>query len=162
MNSIKLTRVDNRYIHGQVNARMVREYKISCVLLISDQVASDPTMSQIYKSIAIGYRVEIMGINQAAQAWSTGAYENDNVMLLWGNIDDAYETYRAGLKFPFLIIGNAPSAIGRKQVDKTCFIDETDADELRALATAGVDVYFQAMSDTPKTTLPEALAKTGF
>lgn len=162
MSNVKLTRVDNRYIHGQVNARLVREFKISRVLLISDTVAKDVFMSQLYKSIAIGYKVDILSVHKAVEAWNSGVYAGENIMLLWGNIKDAYDTFEAGLKYEALTLGNIPAAAGKLQVDKTCYIDETEADQLKSLAASGVDVYFQAMPDTQKTTLNEALQKTGF
>ena len=162
MSNIKVTRVDNRYIHGQVNARLVREYRISRVLLISDEVAKDMFMSQLYKSIAIGYKVDILSVQKAVEAWNSGVYAGENVMLLWGNIKSAYETFEAGLKYEVLTLGNIPADAGKVQVDKTCYINATEADQLKALNAGGVEVVFQAMPDTQKTTLSEALAKTGF
>ena len=45
MNNLRITRVDNRYIHGQVSARLVRELNISKIVLISDIYALDPFMT---------------------------------------------------------------------------------------------------------------------
>lgn len=162
MSNIKLSRVDNRYIHGQVNARLVREFSITKVLMISDATAKDPFMSQLYKSIAIGYTVDILGVADAVEAWNSGVYANDNVMLLWGNIKDAYDTYQAGIQYPFIALANIPGDIGRVQVNGACYINETEADQLKSMAEDGVDVYFQAMPDLPKITLNEALEITKF
>lgn len=157
MSNIKLARVDNRYIHGQVNARLVREFNISKVLLISDMCAADPFMSQLYKSIAIGYSVDIMGVADAVEAWKSGVYANEKIMLLWGNIQEAYDTYEAGLVYDFVALANMPGDVGKVQVNGTCYINETEADQLKSLSENGVDVYFQAMPDLPKVTLKEAL-----
>ena len=119
MSNVKVTRVDNRYIHGQVNARLVREFQISRVLLISDAVANDLFMSQLYKSIAIGYQVDILNVQKAVEVWNSGAYAGENIMLLWGNIKDAYDTFEAGLKYETLTLGNIPADAGKLQVDKT-------------------------------------------
>lgn len=155
-----MARVDNRYIHGQVNARLVREFNISKVVMISDMYAKDPFMSSLYKSIAIGYTVDILTIQEAVDAWNSGVYNCDNVMLLWGNVKDAYETYEAGLKYEFLALANMPGDIGKVQVNVSCYINEKEADQLRSLDGNGVEIYFQAMPDMPKTTLKEALEIT--
>ncbi|HUM84469.1 MAG TPA: PTS sugar transporter subunit IIB [Lachnospiraceae bacterium] len=162
MGNIKVTRVDNRYIHGQVNARLVREYRITRVLLISDAVKKDLFMTQLYKSIAIGYQVDILGLKEASDAYNSGKYAKDNIMLLWGNVPDAFETFQDGLKYSELVLGNMPADSGKKQVDKTCYMNKEEAEKLKMLEAAGVDVYFQAMPDTQKTTLKDALHKTGF
>lgn len=162
MSNVKVSRVDNRYIHGQVNARLVREFSISKVVMISDMYAKDPFMSQLYKSIAIGYSVDILTIQQAVEAWNSGVYQCESVMLLWGNIKDAYETYRAGLKYEFVSLANIPGDVGRVQVSPTCFINEVEADQLNSLEADGVEVFFQAMPDFPKVTLKEAQEKLQF
>ncbi|EOH95560.1 PTS system mannose/fructose/N-acetylgalactosamine-transporter subunit IIB [Enterococcus pallens] len=160
MSNIKLSRVDNRYIHGQVNARLIKEYNITKVLMISDINAKDPFMSTLYKSVAIGYTVDILGIEDAVEAWNSGVYQTENMMLLWGNIKDAYDTLQAGLKFDFIALANIPGEVGAVQVNASCYISEKEADYLRSMNDEGVEIYFQAMPSLPKTTLEKALQIT--
>lgn len=162
MDNIKLVRVDNRYIHGQVNARLVREFNISKVVMIADIYAKDPFMSSLYQSIAIGYSVDVLTIKDAVEAWNSGIYKGENVMLLWGNIKDAYETYKAGLKFDFMALANIPGDVGKVQVSPSCYINEKDAEYLKCMAEEGMDIYFQAMPDLPKVTLKDALTAGKF
>lgn len=161
MTNVRLSRVDNRYIHGQVSARLVREFEISKILLISDAYAADPFMSELYKTMAIGFSVDVMGIAEAAKNFNEGKFANEkSLMLLWGTIEDASATFNAGLKFNFISLANIPGENGRVKVNNSCYINQSEAIKLKELAKSGVDVYFQAMTDLPKTSLEEALSVT--
>ncbi len=163
MADTKIARIDNRYIHGQVAARMTREYNISNIVLIDDMYASNDMMKQIFLlAVVPGVSIDVVSVNDAIANLNAGKYEGERNMLIWGNVDTAYRTYQAGWKFDELNIGNLAGGIGRKQVDKSCYIDEKDANQLKELADLGVETVFQAMSDLPKTTLKEALSITGF
>ena len=161
MVNLKVSRVDNRYIHGQVSARLVREFNISKILLISDAYAVDPFMSELYKTMAIGFTVEVRSISDAAAAWKSGEFENEPaLMLLWGTVADAFASFEAGISFNFISLANIPGDGGRVKVNNSCYINAKEADLLKKLNKSGVDVYFQAMTDLPKTTLDQALKIT--
>lgn len=161
MNNIKLVRVDNRFIHGQVSARLVREFNISKILLINDSLAQDPFMSEVYQTMAIGFTVDVLSIQDAATKWKAGEFSQEPaVMLLWGNINDAAATFEAGLTFNFIALANIPGESGKSAVNNSCYINADESAKLRTLSAEGVDVYFQAMTDMPKTTLEEALKIT--
>ena len=160
-NNIKVARIDNRYVHGQVAARMIREFGITKVLVISDLYAKDMFMSQLMKTMAFsGATIEVLSIADTVKQWNDGIFSKDNVMLLWGNVADAHNTYQAGLKFEFLNVGNLPGGPQKIRVDKSNYIDAKDASMLKALSGLGVDVYFQNMPGMAKTTLEEALKIT--
>lgn len=162
MSNVKLARVDNRYIHGQVSARLVREFNISKIVLISDAYAEDPFMSELYKTMAIGFTVEVLSVAEASSAWKSGAFESESaLMLLWGTVADAIASYKAGITFAFIALANIPGENGRVKVNNSCYINSEEAQSLKELQASGVDVYFQAMTDLPKTSLTEALNLTG-
>ena len=159
--NIKVARVDNRYIHGQVAARLIREFSITKVLVINDLYAKDMFMSQLMKTMSFsGAVIEVLSIADAADQWNRGLFENDNVMLVWGDVDSAYNTYYTGLKYDSLNIGNLPGGPGRVKVDKSNYISAQDAEQLKDLDNSGVSVYFQAMPDLSRVDLPEALVIT--
>ena len=120
-------------------------------------------MSQLMKTMSFsGATIEVLSIEDTIRQWNGGVFQKDNVMLLWGNVKDAYTTYQAGLKFAFLNLGNLPGGPGRVRVDKSNYIDATDAELLKKLASEHVDVYFQNMPNLEKTTLQQALKITNF
>lgn len=161
-NNIKVARIDNRYVHGQVAARLIREFAITKVLVVSDLYAKDIFMSQLMKTMAFsGSTIDVLSVSDAVKLYNSGTYANDNIMLLWGDVKSAHQTYTTGLKFDEMNIGNLPGGVNRKRVDKSNYIDAEDAALLRELAAQGVNIYFQNMPDLPKTSLPDALALTG-
>lgn len=162
MGNIKVARIDNRYVHGQVAARLIREFAITKVLVVSDLYAKDLFMSQLMKTMSFsGATIEVLTVADAEKLYNGGTFANDNVMLLWGDVKSAYQTYEAGLKFEEMNVGNLPGGPNRKRVDKSNYIDANDAAMLKELASKGVNIYFQNMPDLPSTTLPDALKLTG-
>lgn len=161
--NIKVARIDNRYVHGQVAARLIREFAITKVLVISDLYAKDAFMSQLMKTMSFsGATIDVLTIADTVKRYLGGEYEGENVLLLWGDVKSAYATWNEGLPFPFLNVGNLPGGMGKKKVDKSNYIDAKDAQMLKELSDKGVDIYFQNMPSLPKTTLAEALKITGF
>lgn len=159
--NIKVARVDNRYVHGQVAARLIREFGITKVLVISDLYAKDVFMSQLMKTMSFsGADIEVLSVADTVAQWGEGRFEKENVMLLWGDVASAHASYQAGLEFGFLNIGNLPGGPGRVKVDKSNYISAKDAEMLRELSARGVDIYFQAMPGMPKVTLEDALKIT--
>lgn len=158
MNNLRITRVDNRYIHGQVSARLVRELNISKIVLISDIYALDPFMTELYQTMAIGFTVDVLSISEAIQKQKTGAWDAEPaVMFLFGTVDDANAAFRAGLKFFELMLANIPGGPGRVKINNSCYINAQEAQKLNELAKEGVAIYFQALTDMPKIALNEAL-----
>ncbi len=161
MSNIKAARIDNRYVHGQVVARLVREFNITRVLVISDLYAKDLFMSQLMKTMSFsGAVIDVLSVADTVSQWNEGKFEKDNVMLIWGDVQSAYSTYKSGLKYEILNIGNLPGGPGRVKVDRSNYINAEDAEYLKKLAANGVDVYFQSMMDMPRTNLDEALKIT--
>ena len=162
MADVRIARIDNRYIHGQVAARITKEFNISKIVLVDDVYAKNEMMKKIFLLAVIpGTTIDIVTVEDAVANMKAGKYERERTMLIWGNVDTAFRTYQAGWTFSELNIGNLGGGPGRKQVDKSCYIDEKDAEQLKELAQDGVEVVFQAMTDLPKTTLKEALKNTG-
>ena len=160
-NNIKLARVDNRYIHGQVSARLVRELGITKILLISDACAADPLMSELYKLMAVDFGVDVLSIQDAADKWREGAFNSEPaLLLLWGNIGDAVKSYQMGMKYAELALANIPGNGNNIRVNNSCYITGDEAGELKKLSADGVEVYFQATTDIPKVSLDEALKIT--
>lgn len=161
MNNIKLARVDNRYIHGQVSARLVRELGITKILLISDACAADPLMSELYELMAVDFGVDVLSLADAAEKCQAGAYDDEAaLLLLWGNIADAVKSYEMGIHYGQLALANIPGNGNNVRVNNSCYINAEEAEQLKNLEKDGVEVYFQATTDIPKVSLADALKIT--
>ncbi len=156
--AISFVRVDCRYVHGQVGARLVREFNIKRIALVSDVIAKDPFMTQLYTSAGInGASIKVFSVEKAAKTYQDGGFDGANVMLLFGDVATAYRAYQAGIPYEMLDIGNAKGGANKLRIDQTTYITREEGEMLRQLGEKGVDVYFQAMPNSVKTTLESAL-----
>ena len=160
--AIAFVRVDCRYVHGQVGARLVREFGIHKIALVSDVIAKDAFMVQLYTAAGInGADIVVYTVEKALEAYQNGEFNKQNVMLLFGDIDTAKRTYDAGVHFNSLNIGNAKGGTDKLRVDQTTYISLEEGKELLQLHKNGVDIYFQAMPNATKTSLEKALTTIG-
>ena len=62
---VKLVRIDDRLIHGQVCSTWIGDYGIEQVLIINDKVSKDPVQKSVVGLAApAGVRVLVFGVDQ--------------------------------------------------------------------------------------------------
>ena len=77
-------------------------------------------------------------------------------------VDTAQEltnAINAGLALPEIQIGGLGGGPGRKAVNNAITLDRKDADQLLAIESKGINVYFQTTPDYPSETLQNAVKK---
>ena len=135
------TRIDDRYVHGQVGARIVKQFDVQKICIIDDQIAADDFMKNIYifSGNACGAAVEIYSVKEAKEAFDSEKFKNVRYLLLFGNIDTAYRALMAGIRYPELDVASIKLKRGetKKQATNYVYIDEEDARKLREIVAQG-------------------------
>ena len=128
--SIALTRVDFRLIHGQVITRWLKQCDIN----------------------------EIVTVDTVA-AQENGEFERNRILVLLKSVQELTNAINAGLALPEIQIGGLGGGPGRKAVNNAITLDRKDADQLLAIESKGINVYFQTTPDYPSETLQNAVKK---
>lgn len=160
-------RVDDRYVHGQVGARIVKQFNASKICIIDDQIATDEFMKGIYvfSGDACGASVEIYSVREAKIAFDEGKFNSSRYLLLFGNIDTAYRAMLTGIVYPELDVASIKLKKGeiKKQATNYVYIDEEDARKLREIISHGCNAYFQLMPATDrKISIEEGIKNAGY
>ncbi|MEG0409295.1 MAG: PTS sugar transporter subunit IIB [Bacilli bacterium] len=88
---IKLLRVDDKLLHGQVAFSWVRNLKIHTILIADDRVAFDEFSKMILGlSKPSGVNLKIMEIDCAIKELNEHANDEFNIMVIVNNIQNAY------------------------------------------------------------------------
>ncbi len=66
-------------------------------------------------------------------------------MVLFRDVQTAYRAWEGGFDYRKLNIGNIPIAEGRVSVYKTCYMNKEEAELLKKMDSAGVEIYLQFM-----------------
>ena len=139
--SLVLVRVDCRLIHGQIMEAWVPFTKANCVVVANDEAAADPLQRMIME-IAVPPTVEvaILKVHEAARDLSGNRWKDKRVLLLFANCRDALSSYRFGLHFEQLNLGNLVCTPGKRQLTNDLSLDNSDMDYLREIQKAGVRI----------------------
>lgn len=160
--SFVFNRIDSRFVHGQVGARLVRQYNVKKIIIIDDKVAADDFMSMVFKMASVSASVDIYSVKDAIEKFKEGKLDKGNCMLLFGNVDNAYRAYQ-GIKYKELDVGSikGDDREGTKLVTNMIYINKDEALMLKEMKSDGCNVYFQSVPDTPVISLEEGLKNIG-
>ena len=94
---VKLVRIDDRLIHGQVATTRIKNYEIEQVLIINDKAANDPIQKSVVGLAAPpGVKVMIFGVNQFINILKKSEIKK-STMLLFTTSTDVLKIVESGL-----------------------------------------------------------------
>ena len=94
---VKLVRIDDRLIHGQVATTWIKNYEIEQVLIINDKAANDLIQKSVVGLAAPpGVKVMIFGVNQFINILKKSEIKK-STMLLFTTSTDVLKIVESGL-----------------------------------------------------------------
>ena len=151
MADIVLCRIDSRLIHGQVMTKWVNQSSANKIVVVSDELAADEFMLQIYLlSAPAGVKVECYGIEDTIKHWNEDQFDAGKVLLLLPDLKSMKQVYDGGVTVPQIQVGGLGGAPNRKVVFQNITLDDPDVETLEYLKGKGADIIFQTIpEDTP-------------
>ncbi len=149
MAQLALVRIDARLIHGQVVTQWIKRTAAKLIIIVDNQIATDPFMAQIFTMAAPpGTKLENMTTDQAAASWKKDQFGNVGpVLVLMRNVPMMFEAFMKGFDFKELLVGGIGGAPGRINVHGPITLSEDDAKMLKQLDEKGVEIAFQSTLD---------------
>lgn len=146
--ALKLVRVDDRLIHGQVVAVWLRAIGADRIIIVDDRTAQDDFLKDVLMLAAPrGVPVEVHGLAEGSKRAADAAVDNEQVFLLMRSPITALRLREAGVPFGVLNVGGIGSAPGRKPVYKNISASAEEIEAMRALERAGTRVEFRIVAD---------------
>lgn len=144
--TIKIVRIDDRLIHGQIVQGWLKTIDVDKILVISDEVASDE-MQQVLLSMAVPTSVKLVikNISDASYEISNEVYDKDNLMILFSNPQDIVKMIDNGIKFQSINIGGMHFAHGKKQLLPNLSVDKKDIEAFLKLISCGIELETRAL-----------------
>ena len=154
---IKLARVDERLVHGQIITSWSKTLGITKIVVIDDDVAKDPFMSQVITlSAQQGMNIAILEAKKA-----TEVLQNDqtstSTMLLFKNPKAILEMAEAGFVLPEINLGNLGSSPNRKRISKNVNLSPEEEEIVKKIIAFGTTIYLQMLPGDPKIDLSSVL-----
>ncbi|WP_161567214.1 PTS system mannose/fructose/N-acetylgalactosamine-transporter subunit IIB [Acidilutibacter cellobiosedens] len=150
MAEVSLVRIDSRLIHGQVVTMWVKVTEAKKIIIIDDNIAKDPLMTQIYTMAAPpGVKVETITVDQAVSLWKDDKFgKTGPILVLFSGVPTAYKSYIKGFDYSKLQVGGIAGGPGRIAVEGTIALNESDAKMLNEMEKKGMEIIFQITTDT--------------
>jgi D-glucosaminate-specific PTS system IIB component len=107
MATLSLVRIDTHLVHSQIRNVWLKLRPSKLILIIDDEIAADPIVSQVYEMAAPpGLKLRVLGIDAAAAAWQKDQFGPlGPVFVLMRDIKTALSAYQRGFDFPEVQLG---------------------------------------------------------
>jgi len=158
---VKLFRVDDRLIHGQVQTSWIREFMINRIIIIDDNVVNDNLTKQILK-IAKPPHVDLVicGTDRAMALLAKDAQQqNARTLVIFKTITTAAEMKKQGLEIKSMVIGPTSNKEGTIQMGKNTYFTEEELAATRYLNDEGVSMAIQLLPSEPRIEIGSILEK---
>lgn len=141
MGKIALCRVDYRLAHGQVAFTWVKALNAKKVVIIDEEVVKDKLSLQIMQAGMMGTKVVAYTIDDGVKEYQKNKFGPGNIIVIFRNINNAYEAYSKGFEFKHLNVAQVPMEEGRRRAVATICLSDDEMGLLTELHEKGVDVY---------------------
>ncbi|EGP4837148.1 TPA: PTS system mannose/fructose/N-acetylgalactosamine-transporter subunit IIB [Enterococcus faecium] len=160
---IKLARIDDRLIHGQVATVWAKEAGAKRIIVISKEVANDEIRKTLVKQAAPpGIKVNIVDPKKAVKVYNNPKYNDETVFYIFTNPMEVLEMVELQVPIKSINIGGMQFKNGRKQITKAVSVNQIEAETFRKLEAAGVELDLRVVATDPKRNFEVKLKEAGF
>jgi len=156
---IVIARVDDRLVHGQITCSWVNRLKVTRIIVANDKVATTPLLAGMLPyaaPLAANVKIGALTLKDAVNQYTSGGYQEDNVMLIAENAQDMLTLLQNGIKLDWVCLGQTGGKAGRKQSIQAFSASDEEAKIYREIAkhVNGKMIYQQVAEEKPMDFLP--------
>ena len=147
---IKLTRIDDRLVHGQVAFTWTPALGVNCLLIANDKVAKDEFLKMaLGLAKPAGTKLLIKSLADAAAFLNDEKSSNLKILLIINSVKDAYALVNEVSEIKSVNFGGIRLKDGAKLISKAVAIDDEDVLLVKELLDKGIELELrQVPTDT--------------
>ncbi len=154
---IKICRIDDRLMHGQVAVLWVSSVGVDTIVVANDTYANNPMLSMtLTLAKPPGVDMKVLKKVDAFNYLNDSSNDQKSIFVVVENTSDAKELFNSVRLVKKINVGGLRSAPGKGKVLSTIFLNEQDFSNLIYLSENEVDVFLQVKPDDKKVGLLEA------
>jgi len=158
---IRLVRIDDRLIHGQVATVWAKRLDIQRILVVSDAVTKDHLRKMLLQQAAPpGVKVNVITVSKMIEVYSHELFEGLRVILLFTNPLEVAAVVEAGVPLSSINIGAMGYSVGKKMISNTIAVNEQDVEAFRYLHRRGIELEIRKVITDNKQLLWDVLKKS--
>ena len=146
--SLKLVRVDDRLIHGQVVAIWLKALGARRIVIVDDRTARDDFLREILELASPpGVPVEVLDVEQGIERVRGLVSDPEPVFVLMRSPLTAVKLREAGIEFPLLNVGGIGAGPGRKPLYRNISASPEEIAAMQRLEALGTKVELRIVEN---------------
>ena len=138
---IKLTRIDDRLVHGQVAFTWTPSVGADCLIIANDKVAKDEFMKlTLGLAKPAGTKLLIKSLKDAAVFLNDEKNKSLKILLITNSIQDAYALALDVPEIRSINFGGLRTREGSRPISKAIAITDSDVPVIKELLSKGIEL----------------------
>jgi fructoselysine and glucoselysine-specific PTS system IIB component len=148
---IKLLRVDERFVHGQVAFAWTNNLGANCIFVASNEIAANNLRKKTLKmAVPTGTKFVVKDMTEAISVLNGEKIKKYQVFLIVGTVEDAYEITQHVPEIKEVNLGNLKKNENRKMITSSVYLNEQELDLVKKMTENGITVQCQAVPTDKK------------
>lgn len=141
---IKLLRIDDRLIHGQVAVSWTSFLGADTILVANDKAITDKLMQMAFNMAKPPQAIlSIKSLEGAVAVINNPKHESKNILVVAATPQDAWYLLERCPAIASVCVGGIRQAPGKKMIECQVYLDQGDVDALDKMHKAGKNVFLQ-------------------
>ena len=159
---IRLVRIDDRLIHGQVATVWTKLSKAERIIVISDEVDQDHLRKTVLRKVAApGRKGKGIPVDKFVDSYVDDAHNQFRARLLFTNPLDVERIVQRGVQIDHVNIGSMSYSDGKKMITNAVAVDKRDIQAFEYLNFKGIQLDIRKVVADNKLDLMQVLKKEG-
>ena len=138
---IKLTRIDDRLVHGQVAFTWTPALGVDCLLVANDRTAKDEFLKMTMGlAKPAGVKLQILTVDAAIKYINDPANKGQALLVLVDSVKDVHALAAGVSEIQSINFGGIRAKAGARQVAKAISLTEDDILLIRELLAKGIEL----------------------
>ncbi|SHK34833.1 PTS system, mannose/fructose/sorbose family, IIB component [Anaerobranca californiensis DSM 14826] len=148
---LKLVRIDDRFIHGQVAVAWTKFLGIDQIIVANDTVANDDFQRSLMEfAKPPDVEIAILTISGTIEKIKGNFFKGKNIILLVDSPQDILKMIYEGVEIQKVNIGGMRYKEGRQQVTRTVSLNDDEKGAFYQLHSLGIELEFRAIPTDSK------------
>lgn len=157
---IRLVRIDDRLVHGQVATVWTKSTNVQRILVVSDTVAKDYLRKSLLMQAAPpGIMVHVIPVEKMIEVYRDVRFKSIRVMLLFTTPMDVVRVVQSEVVIQSVNIGGMSFSNGKRMITNTVAVDQQDIQAFIYLHEKGITLEIRKVVADNKVFLMELLTK---
>lgn len=152
---IKMLRVDDRLIHGQVALVWAKELGVNRIIVANDEIASDSLQVDVLKMAAPEtVKTSVIPVDKAIEMVNDPRAEKLKILVVVNNIKDIQRITGQLIEKPFIDVANVGRVAGnidsKEKLTETVYLTKEEVNMCKDIIESGHNIYHQPLPTDSK------------